>query len=47
MKYAVYGKSETGDMHLLKRNLTDAEAKAVADEHWHTTQQTAVIVIQD
>lgn len=46
MKYAVYGKDEAGEMRLLKRDLTNAEAKDLADEHWRTTQRTAVIVIQ-
>lgn len=46
-KLAVYGATQTGDMELLQRGLTDSEAKALADHHYRRTGKTAVIVISE
>ena len=46
-KLAVYGETPTGDLELLRRALTDSEAKAIADDHYRRTGNTAVIVISE
>lgn len=46
-KLAVYGITQAGDMELLRRGLTDSEAKVIADDHYRRTGNTAVIVIQE
>lgn len=43
-KLAVYGKFEDGEMHLLKRGVSSAEAIEIADKHHRETGRTAVIV---
>lgn len=46
-KLAVYGGTPTGDLELLRRGLSDGEAKALADQHYRRTGNTAVIVVSE
>jgi len=43
-KCAVYGKDETGEMHLLIRGVPEPEAVDIANRYYKETGRTAVIV---